>query len=413
MERWKVASLAALVAAAALAGCSGGDTAAPTPLPSPTLTLDCTASAPACVPLEIAGDQLATLPDGRPSPIRGHGDPSLRRDPAANTLWLGYSWVHPAFAGARIVGAGVDTRLARSDDGGQTWSRITTLWRSDSDARDDVGRPGHLNSETVSLAPRATGAGTVWYSARFVYFTPDEGGPQVGSFTIRVAAAGSPVELGSAPEAVLGGDVTNGFWRPDVNLAALTNGRPEDSLAGCTFYDAGLLYREARLFMAVQCALYRGGGEDTENEFVALFTTAPDGPPRQWAWRYLGRLATRADAVALGGQNLQQTDLALAQDGTVLAIVSPSAALAEGATLNQHFGCRVIEVASLDPPRLARDAAGGLRVRASITASDLRAPDGTPASCGYDAASATGIVIARRDDRNGLRSTLYRTGLRP
>jgi hypothetical protein len=408
-----MAAVALVLAAGALPGCSGGGVATPIPPSAPALSLDCTASSPACLPLAIAGDELATLPNGRPSPVRGHGDPSLRRDPSGAGLWLGYSWVHPAIAGSRIVGAEVDTRLAHSDDGGQTWSLVATLWRSDSGARDPTGRPGHLNSETVSLAPRPTGAGTAWYSARFVYFTPDEGGPQVGSFTIHVAAAGSPQELGGAPEAVLGGDLTNPFWRPDVNLAELTNGRPEDSLAGCTFYDAGLFYREGRLWMAVQCALYGGGGKATEDEFVALFSTVPDGPPSQWPWRYLGRLAGRADAVALGGQMLQQADLALAQDGAVLAIVSPSAPPAAGATLDQHFGCRMIEVGSLDPPRLARDAAGTLRVRATVTASDLVAPDGSPASCGYDAASATGVVIARRDDRNGLGSALYRTGLRP
>jgi hypothetical protein len=91
--------------------------------------------------------------------------------------------------------------------------------------------------------------------------------------------------------------------------------------------------------------------------------------------------------------------------------VAVFATAAEG--LAQHFGCRALEVASLDPPRLAREPSGAPRVRASVTATDLRAPDGTPASCGYDAASATGIVIARRDDRNGLGSVLHRTGLRP
>jgi hypothetical protein len=198
-----------------------------------------------------------------------------------------------------------------------------------------------------------------------------------------------------------------------MNLAALTAGKADDALKGCTFFDAGLLYYSNQLYLAVQCSRYTASGEDTANEFVALFSTQPDGSPKSWTWTYRGKLATHADAVALGGQNLLQTDLALGQDGTLMATFSPSAPASAGRTLAQHFGCRVVEIASLSPPTLARDSSGALRVRATVTASDLVAPDGSPASCGYDASSSTGIVIARRDDRGGLRSALYRTALRP
>jgi hypothetical protein len=232
--------------------------------------------------------------------------------------------------------------------------------------------------------------------------------PDVGSFTIHVAAAGAPDELGSAEEGVLGGDRTRPFWAPDFNLASLTQGVPGDELDGCTFYDASIIYRDGRLYLGVQCAHFTQSGQD----FVAVFSTEPNGSPRQWSWAYHGKLADGADAIALGGEKLEQTDLAIAQDGTLLAIFSPSASV-PGATLSQHLGCKAVEVASLDPARLVREANGALRVRASITASDLTSPNGTPSACGYDAASATGILVGRRDDRQGLRSTLHRTGLRP
>ena len=104
-----------------------------------------------------------------------------------------------------------------------------------------------------------------------------------------------------------------------------------------------------------------------------------------------------------------QTDLATGHDGMLLALFSPSA---PGEKLATHFGCRAVEVASLEPPQLARDAAGRLRVRASVTASDL-APEG-PGACGYDAASATGLVIVRRElDPGRLIVSLRSTGLRP
>lgn len=410
----------AAIATLILAGCSGGGSdnppASSTPAPVQTLSIDCTGTNAGCPSLTIDGDPPATLPDGSASPVAGFADPSLRRDPAGTTLWLGYSWVYPALGGpmgTSVVGAEVDTHLARSDDGGQSWTKVATLWRAVPGAQDEFARSGRMNSETVSLAPRQSVSGTTtWYSARMVYFSSDDDGPAVSSFTVHVAAAAAPDQLGIAEEAVLGGDLTRTFWAPDVNLASLTEAVPGDELNGCTFFDAGLLFHGDRLYLAVQCALYAPSGEDVTREFVALFSTQPNGSPRLWNWTYHGKLADRSDAIALGGENLQQTDLAAAQDGTLLAIFSPSDPTGN-ATLSQHFGCRVVEIASLNPARLARDGNGALRVRASITASDLTSPNGSPASCGYEASSATGVLIARRDDRNGLHSALHRTGLRP
>jgi hypothetical protein len=397
---------ALLLGAALLAACSGdgNDTGAP---PAPPLSKDCTASA--CPALSIAGDPPATLPGGGASPVQGYADPSLRRDPGSAAIWLGYSWLHPDLNRQGTVrGVLVDTHLARSDDGGNSWNFVGAPWTAQAGTRDGLGRSGHSNSETVALAPGQTASGTRWYASRLVYFTPDGGVPQPNSFTIHVAAAAAPDQLGAAEEAVLGGDLTVAYWNVDLNLASLSA-----ELSGCTFYDAGLLYMGDRLYLASQCALYGGSGEDTAHEFIALFATRPDGAPRSWNWSYLGRLASSADASALvpAAQMLQQAELALARDGTVLLIVSPSAP--SGGTLTLHYGCYALAVDALDQAQLARDSSGAPLLRAYVTASDLTAPDGTTASCGYDAASASGIVIARRQQTQGLSSTLNRSGLQP
>lgn len=374
--------------------------------PVAPLSIDCTAASRACPEILIAGDAPAVLPGGRPSPARGYADASIRRDPATGTLWMAYSWPHAITdtgAGAR-PGVAVDSHLARSVDSGVTWTFVQRLWTS-VPQRDGRGNTGHLNQETVSLAPRGTPEGTVWYSARHQYFTAGGSAPQVGSFVIRVATASSPDRLAQVDEAVLGGALTLPNWKPDNNLAALS-----PDLAGCTFFDPGLLFRDGALYLATQCALYTPQGEATEREFIAVFATVPAGDVRGWQWRYLGKLTTRADAVALGGENLLQTDPSLGRDGALLAIVSPSRP--SGGVLAAHLGCRVLEVASLDPPQLARDPAGKPLVRASVTASDLM-PQG-PAACGYEPASSTGIVIVRRQQGRGmLVVSLHSTGLRP
>ena len=351
--------------------------------------IDCDGRNPDCRPLVIAGETPAA------GNFSGTADPSIRRDPATGDLWMAYSHLAPDADGSADVG----TRLATSTDGGATWHRRADLWQP-APVRDDRGRAGHLNSEAVSI----TTDGSRWYSARMSYFTTGGDTPTVTSITTRIAVADHPRDLATAPEQVLGGDLTAAYWRPDRNLAA---GRPE--LAGCTFFDAGILATGGSLVMAVECERWDGeGNEDTEHSFVAVFATDPAGPVAGWDWRYLGPLAGHAEATELGAELLLQADLVRDRDGRLLVILSPSG---PGGVLATHEGCRVLEVADLAHPRLAREN-GRLVVRASVTASDL-APFG-PGSCGYDPASATGITIARRHlGEDLIISSLTTTGVHP
>jgi hypothetical protein len=141
-----------------------------------------------------------------------------------------------------------------------------------------------------------------------------------------------------------------------------------------------------------------------------VFATRPQGSPKTWSWRYVGKFGTHADAVALGGQRLVQTDIETGRDGKLLAIVSPART---GSTiLAAHLGCQVLELSSLDPPRLARDSNHHPTVLARVQSSDSKTEG--PGACGYDPASATGIVIMRRLLGSGqLLGSLRASHLRP
>jgi hypothetical protein len=367
--------------------------------PTTTSTMDCTAHKTACPAVPIAGDAPATLPDGSPSPYRGFADPSIRRDPDSSTLWMAYSWPHIGSDG----GVWVDDHLAASTDGGHTWSRTATMWRASSGV-DRSGTAGHLNSETVSLAPATDGSR--WYSARYEYFTPAGDKPQLTSYTIRIATASAPGGLATAPEETLGGALTDdGWWGADQDLS-----RADPSLTGCGFLDAGLMFYGGQLNMAVECQLWTGDQEDVADEFVAMFATTPTGPVSSWRWHFTGKLSTHADAVALGDQTLLQADLAIGAGGTPIAILSPSS---PGTVLADHDGCRALALDWGAHPALAHDPVTGRPVvLATFTASD-EAPTG-PGSCGYDPASATGIVIARRTlTGTTMVQDLHATGLHP
>jgi hypothetical protein len=381
----------------------GGTTTPPPPPPLTTQSIDCTASSGRCPQLVIANDPLPLLQDGRTSPARGNADPSMRRDPGSNTIWVAYSWPSVQFGlvGSTIEsGITVASHLGRSDDNGATWLFARRLWLP-VDTVDETGVRGWLNSEVVSLAPRTGGQ---WYSVRLRYFVAPGIAPRLNSFMLHVATASSPELLSDAQESKLGGGLTVAHWRPNTNLASLSA-----EVAGCTWNDPGIIFRDGNLYLAVQCTMFVGGVEAPDREFVAMFATQPTGDVRTWTWRYLGRLAGITEARELGGETLLQTDLALGQDGQLLAIFSPSR---PNTPLADHFGCRVVEVTSLDPPRLARDNAGRLRVRASITATDLL--PGGPGACAYDPTSASGVVIVRRvQSGNELVVTPHRSGIRP
>jgi hypothetical protein len=279
---------------------------------------------------------------------------------------------------------------------------VRNLWLAERTV-DETGAAGWTNSEAVSLAPRQSAAGTTWYSLREQYFVQDDGAIQVSSFRLKLAAATSPDALGNAEELTLGNDLTRAHWKPDLDLSTLAS-----ELTGCTLHDAALLYYHDALYLAAECSRYLESPQPVEQEFVALFSTRPNGAPRTWNWRYLGKLGGYAEALELGGQELLQTDLAVGADGNLLAIFSPGT---PNLPLADHFGCRVVEVASLEPPRLARDTQGKLRVRASVTATDLL-PEG-PGACAYDASLVTGVAIVRRMQHPGLVVSLHASGLRP
>lgn len=349
-------------------------------------SVDCRAQGP-CPKMTIDAD-LSEL---------GFADPSMRLSPSGKVIWMAYSRPHrQTISGGSVVA--VDSQLACSIDQGRSWQFFRKLWPARQIA-DDTGEQGFANSETVTLAHD----GTSWYSARLHYFTSPSRGPKVTSFTLRVATAPSPQTLPEALEAILGGDLTNEFWQADVNLAALS---PE--LAGCTWNDPALLFRNGTLYLATQCMRFENGEEVPEDELIAVFATLPAGSPRSWTWRYAGALSGHAEAQELGGEMLQQTDLAVAKDGSLLAIVSPAVPTEPLAT---HFGCRAVEVEALDPPRLARDDLGRLRLRAIVNVSDQ--PPYGPGACGYDAASTTGVVIVRRTVTPRLDVSMHATGIHP
>ena len=372
------------------------------------LTSDCVA--PACSPIVIQGENTARLPNGMVSPFSGMADPSMRKDPASNRIWLAYSWPNMHILGMRQHVASVDTHLAYSDDGGNTWKFRKSLWPSvRTTNKGGANQTGYMSQETPNLLPVQKGDAVTWYAARLEYFVPDTGyrTMPVTSFQLNVMQAASPEALANAPVQVLGTSVTAGGWGVDVNLAALSPATKK-----CEIWNEPALYwQDDTLYMGTFCQTYIGRTIDESQSDFEIFSTPARGDVKSWKWSYVGAMINGSIAREFGQPGATQFEIAKGVSGQLLAIFSPyhwDSAEREMA----HEGCVAVEIASIDPPALARDSSGKLKVEASIMASD-QGPLG-PAACTYDPASATGILITKRiKNSSEFISTVNVTKVRP
>lgn len=402
-DRARVLALTALVAAGC--GQSGTTQATCTDPTRPITVVDCGGAR--CPAIQIAGD----APAANPGTFRGYGDPTIARDPAApQRVWLAYSWPHilPGRApnGSAVLMAAVSTHLARSDDGGRAFSYVGTPWPAlPAEDPEGSGENGIDSSETASLVTIASGGTVTWYGAHLRYFLQPQTGynPKYGtSWTVRIGAAASPPELATASEAVLGVSGTAAAYQPNARLDQLA-GLP---LERCAMLNNPTLFaRDGRLYLIVECLAFAGTTRDFPRSTVQVFATVPSGPPSGWTWRHAGMLADYGLAQQLGNDTIQQPDVSLAADGTLLLVLTPAHAEATAEVGTRGDGCVALELASIDPPALARDCAGRAIVRQRIEGEGVGA-------CTHDRASATGVVATTKAEANG-NWTIHASGARP
>lgn len=371
-----------------LSACSGSGANPDAVVPDasvPDTALDACAAPPAPAPVDCAGTACAAIEiPGDPIPakgFRGYADPSLRKDPASDRVWMGYSFVRPVPFDDGMGGTQstiqVETHLAHSDDAGASWTFDKVLFPN-TPAPANSNITGYFNSETVGLAPASA---TSWYASRLAYLTetfPDDK-LVLSTFMVRISHASAPDKFGTSQEQVIG--LTSSL---PASFGAATDLNTLSGLQCQYWNDPGLFYRNGTLYLTAECV-----GLGTIHVFAA--TAADDVSKLVWTDR--GALTTPADAAALGDVELDQADLEEAADGTLLLTVTPSH-LVPGETLASHAGCRTLVVDSLDTPAVHREC-GAPAVRASVTASDLS----STGSCGYDAhTTGVGLVLARRGD---------------
>jgi hypothetical protein len=346
----------------------------------------------------IAGDPFATL-GGEPAPFRGYGDPSLEYDPSTDTLWLSYSWLDVLVSDPGPppqIDFGVRTHLARSDDGGASFSFVKSVNETTALTHPDSGVPGWAIHEVSTLVREAADA---WQMLWLTYFDPlGEPPPDRSDFYHRRSVADLPGSLDSGAPWIRG-YATSPSFGAQYNLSSIPQ------LSDCAvFTEPALFAQDGVTYLATNCVVIQGGVRQDNMERLVLLRQEEDG------YTYVGALLTGADATALGANRIEQADIALSRTGHVLLIATPI----KSSGTPEHLGCVVFEIADIATAQVQRAPAGRAVQLARISGED----DDTigPGLCTYDAASETGVLIVLHifnQDPFDMEFSLRATGLHP
>jgi hypothetical protein len=200
-----------------LAACGGG--AATTNLPPVVnpppgpVQFHCSKDS-SCPEVMVAGDPFAEV-NMVPDPFRGYGDPSLEYDAATGTLWMTYSWLNIQISNPgppAVFDLGVRTHLARSDDGGNTFTFVRTVNEMEMEAHPDSGVMGWSTHEVPTIVMEPTGT---WQLLWFKYFNPFgtvTGVDERQEFLYWRTTANTPEQLGDNSEVWATALATSPSW---------------------------------------------------------------------------------------------------------------------------------------------------------------------------------------------------------
>jgi hypothetical protein len=368
-----------------VAACGGGtaespDSAGPDVADSTTpdgpfvpLEFDCQPDA-SCPELTIIGDPLS------PSSFSGLGDPSLERD-TDGTLWLSYSWLEEdTLPGNPEQLHAVATHLARSTDGGASFEFV----RAVNAAAPSPGNVGLVMHEVSTLARTPDGWEDLWLTYALI---PTDTRVE---FHYQHTIAATPEGLGTVIEPYLKG--SNGTVPTQLVGTAIAG------LENCAvFTEPALFAHEGTTYLATTCIVQ--AGNPSTQRLVLLRRSGT-------SLVLVGDLLSFADAQDLGGTRVEQIDLSIGRDDSILAIVTP---ILDGSP-QPHRGCVVLEIDDLATAHMRRDADGKLFRRATLTGSTLGIG---PGLCTYDRDSSTGILMDLTITSPILAFSLRATGVHP
>jgi len=337
----------------------------------------------------------------QPDPFRGYGDPSLEYDSVTGTLWLAYSWLNIEISdpGPPLVfDLGVRTHLAKSDDNGASFTFVRSVNDMAMEAHPDTGVMGWSVHEVPALLKEPSGG---WQILWYKYFNPFgtvTGVDERQEFLYWRTIAAMPEQLGDVSEVWARALATSPSWGAPIDF----NNIPE--LADCvTLTEPGLFAFNGETYLASSCLIADATGRRADLERLVLLRQSANG------YSYVGDIMDAQDAADLGVDVIQQADISVARDGSIILIVTPIILNADPS----HQGCVVFEFEDFATGALVRDGNGVAVPRARITS------DGNglgPGLCTYDANSESGVMLVITTVTNNgtdIEFSLRATGVHP
>lgn len=393
--------IAILIFIVIITGCSGGSSSTPmvvvTPPPPPPVTpveFHCSNDS-SCPQIVISGDPFAS------DNFKGYGDPSLEYDATTDTLWMSYSWLNILISdpGPPVVfDLGVRTHLAKSIDGGQSFQFVRAINTPEMEPHPDTGVMGWSIHEVSTLVKQADG---IWQLLWFKYFNPFGTVADVDErqeFLYWRSTASSPELLGDNSEVWAKTLTTSDSWGAPIDLNTI----PE--LADCaSLTEPALFNQNNESYLINSCLVVDANGRRTDLERLVLLKQETNG------YSFVSNIMDAQDANNLAVDAIQQADISVARDGSIIMLVT---GIVLGADPS-HQGCIVYEFENFTTGQLKRDANGAAIARTIITA------DGNglgPGLCSYDAASDSGVMLVittvTQNDTD-IEFTLRATGVHP
>ncbi|MBV1914211.1 MAG: hypothetical protein KUG72_02430 [Pseudomonadales bacterium] len=374
-----------------------------------TILLDCGQGA-GCPQLILTGDPLSTVPVSQSAKgFRGYGDPSIEFDSSSDTLWLSYSWLinrNPDIAGPIIVG-NVESHLARSTDGGQSFEWVANL-NTNEPANDPVnGVVGWLNHEVTSLLLQPDGN---WQMLWFTYHKTEGGVPFNGGAVLdRSISTTDPTELSTLDgfantDPWIGADLTHDDYGATHDLHLQVAIDQPDKPVCDMFTEPAHFNFDGEIYLGLNCLVFDGGRQVQDERFLLFHQTVS-------GYGFVAEIVGYTVAQQFGADRFEQVDITLSESGSVLFIGTP---ISDESDTPVHLGCVVLEFEDFLQGTLKTNGDGSATVLAKITDS-LSVPHGTGA-CTYDRNSESGLIVVRRTlppaVSDGVTFELLATGLK-
>jgi hypothetical protein len=349
----------------------------------------------ACPEILISGDPHSG------DNFRGYGDPSLEFDQSTNTLWLSYSWLNILIddVGPPVsFDLGVATHLAKSIDGGKTFNFVRSVNQPQMESHPDTGGQGWSIHEVSTIAKQPDGEWQLLWLKYFEPFGTVAGVDQRQEFLYWKTTANSPEALGDNSQVWAKTVAASNSWNAPIDFNTIPG------LTDCTVLtEPDLFSFKDQVYLASSCLIVDSNGRRTDLERMVLLRQTAD------SYEFIGNILDAGDATRLGVDVIQQADISIAKDGSLILLATP---INLGGNPD-HQGCIVFEFDDLSKGTLKRDNTGAALPRAIITAEGNGLG---PGLCSYDANSETGILLvitSFTQNDTDIEFSLRATGVHP